>query len=238
LGVLFAKIKNTGCRGKPLMTIVPKTSPSIYTLADLLERLGSIPPERVRFQPSPGTATEQDIIEIEWRENRLCELVDGVLVEKTVGFRESLLSAALCAFLRAFVVPRNLGLVSGADGMVRLFPGLVRIPDVAFTSWGRIPSRRVPVDPIPNLAPDLAVEVLSQGNTDEEMKRKRDEYFAAGVRLVWLVDPEARTVTVYISPDQSKLLMQEQTLDGGDVLPSFALALKDLFAELDRQGDL
>jgi Uma2 family endonuclease len=80
--------------------------------------------------------------------------------------------------------------------------------------------------------------VLSQGNTDEEMKRKRDEYFAAGVRLVWLVDPEARTVTVYIAPDQSKLLMQEQTLDGGDVLPGFALALKDLFAELDRQGNL
>jgi Uma2 family endonuclease len=181
---VFAKMKNVGCQGQPLMTTVPKTSPSIYTLADLLERLGGIPPERVQFQPSPGTATEQDVIEIERRENWLCELVDGVLVEKAVGFRESLLSAALCVFLREFVVPRNLGLVSGADGMVRLFPGLVRILDVAFTAWDRLPNRKVPTDPIPALAPDLAVEVLSGGNTDAEMKHKCGEYFAAGVRLV------------------------------------------------------
>ena len=75
--------------------------------------------------------------------------------------------------------------------MVWLFRGLVRIPDVAFTSWERLPGRRVPPEPIPELAPDLAVEVLSQSNTEAEMTRKRGEYFAAGVRLVWLVDPDA-----------------------------------------------
>ena len=61
--------------------------------------------------------------------------------------------------------------------MVRLAPGLVRIPDLAFISWQRLPERRVPTDPIPGLVPDLVVEVLSDGNTAAEMDRKRREYF-------------------------------------------------------------
>ncbi len=212
------------------------TPPRIRTLADLLERLGGIPADRVRFHPAPGTATEADVIEVERREDRLCELVDGVLVEKAIGFRESLLAAALCGILREFVVPRNLGLVSGADGMVRLFPGLVRIPDVAFVSWDRIPDRRVPESPIPDLAPDLAVEVVSESNTAAEMARKREEYFAAGVRLVWSVDPRSRTVTVHDAPGRFTVLDETATLDGGEVLPGFVMPLRGLFAEVDRQG--
>ncbi len=111
------------------------------------------------------------------------------------------------------------------------------IPDVAFASWDRLPKRQVPTDPIPDLAPDLAVEVLSKANTSEEMRRKRREYFASSVRLVWLVDPDARTVTVFTAPEQSKELNEDQILDGGDVLPGFTLALRELFAELDRQGN-
>jgi Uma2 family endonuclease len=207
------------------------------TLADLLHDLGDIPPERVLLRPPPGTATEADVIALEERENRLCELVDGVLVEKVMGLRESLLAVALAGFLREFAMPRNLGLVSGADGMMRLFPGLVRIPDVAFASWQRVPGGRVPSEPVPGLVPDLAVEVLSAGNTEEEMTRKRTEYFGAGVRLVWLVDPENRTVTVYTGPDQAVVLDESATLDGGEVLPGFNLRLRDLFAELDRRAN-
>jgi Uma2 family endonuclease len=131
----------------------------------------------------------------------------------------------------------DLGLVTGADGMVRLFPGLVRIPNVAFASWARIPNRRVPTEPIPELVPELAVEVLSKSNTDAEMTRKCGEYFAAGVLVVWLVDPESRTATVYTAPDQSTVLDETQTLDGAPVLPGFSLRLRELFAELDRQGN-
>ena len=115
--------------------------------------------------------------------------------------------------------PRHLGLVTAPDGMVRLAPGLVRIPDVAFVSWARLPGRRVPREPIPDLAPDLAVEVLSESNTADEMARKRREYFAAGVRLVWQVAPLARTVEVYTAPEQVMLLREEDTLEGGEVLP-------------------
>lgn len=219
------------------MTTLLTSPPGIRTLADMLERLGDISPDRVLIQPAPGRATEADLIDVKRREKRLCELVDGVLVEKIMGYRESLLAGALLALLRDFVMPRNLGLVSGADGMVRLFPGLVRIPDVAFASWDRIPNRRVPTEPIPDLAPDLAVEVLSEGNTAAEMARKCRDYFAAGVRLVWLVDPEERTVTVHTAPEQSTLRDETQTLDGGTVLPDFVLPLRELFGELDRQGN-
>jgi Uma2 family endonuclease len=219
------------------MTSVLTSAAAIKTLADLLEQLGGIAPERIRFHPPPGTATEKDVLEAEDHEDRLCELVDGVLVEKAMGWRESLLAGALIEALRGFVRSRRLGLIAGADGPVRLAAGLVRMPDVAFVSWDRLPNRQVPSDPIPDLAPDLAVEVLSAGNTPGEMARKRQEYFAAGVRLVWLVDPVARTVEVYTAPEQSMVLHAADTLDGGVVLPGFALPLHKLFAELDHQGE-
>ncbi len=210
---------------------------TIQTLADLLEHLGGIDPDRVRAHPAPGTATEQDILTVQAQTGRLCELVDGVLVEKPTGFRESCLAAALIAQLRGFVRPRNLGLVTAPDGMLRLAPQLVRIPDVAFLSWDRLPGRPVPDEPVPELAPDLAVEVLSASNTPAEMARKRQEYVTAGVRLVWFVDPDARTVEVYTAPDQPTVLNEGDTLDGGAVLPEFKLPLRELFAELDLEGN-
>jgi Uma2 family endonuclease len=166
----------------------------------------------------------------------LCELVEGVLVEKAMGYAESILAAFLIEALGAFVRPRNLGLVSAPDGTVRLTSGLVRIPAVAFTSWDRMPGRRRPREPIPDLAPDLAVEVLSASNTPGESERKRGEYFRAGVRLVWEADPQTRTVTVWTSETQSAVLGEKDTLDGAPVLPGFTLRVGDWFAELDRQG--
>jgi Uma2 family endonuclease len=205
-------------------------------LAELMNQLGRVPLQRIRLHPPPGTATERDVIETERRENRLCELVDGVLVEKAVGFIESVLAGAILAALREFVVARNLGHVTGADGTMRLAPGLVRIPDAAFISWSHFPGGRLTDEPIPSLAPDLAVEVLSQTNSPEEMQRKRQDYFRAGTTLVWIVDPRQRTVSVFTSPDEFHIVPADQTLDGGTVLPGFSLDLSQVFAELDRQA--
>jgi Uma2 family endonuclease len=205
--------------------------PAAWTVADLAELFGPMPASRIRTDPPPGRATEQDVIDLEAREDRLYELVEGVLVEKTVGYYESYLAAFLIRMLGNFVAAAKLGIVAGEAGMMRLAAGLVRIPDVSFVSWDRLPGRRVPREPIPDLAPDLAVEVLSESNTAREMERKLHDYFAAGVRLVWYVDPEARTVRVYTAPDQSALLREEDTLDGGAVPPGFALPLRELFAE-------
>jgi Uma2 family endonuclease len=212
-------------------------SPAIETLADLLEGLGQVPLDRIRFHPAPGTATERDVIEIEARENRLCELIDGVLVEKAMGFVESILAGAILAALREFVVPRNLGHVTGADGMMRLAPGLVRIPDVAFLSWNRFANRQLPDSALPELAPDLAVEVLREGNTEEEIERKRREYFEAGVSLVWIVNPRTRTASVFTSVAECHELSENELLDASPVLPGFRMSLRELFSELDRRGE-
>jgi Uma2 family endonuclease len=206
------------------------------SLGEILKDLGGITPRRVRFKNPLGQASEDDLIEFNARKETICELVDGLLVEKAMGFNESDLALVLAGYLRAFIIPRNLGLVTGADGMMRLFPGLVRVPDLAFTSWDRIPGRRRPKGAVAGFAPDLAIEVLSRSNTKAEMARKRREYFQAGVRLVWEVDPRARTVTVFDAPERSTLLDATQTLDGQAILPGFVLPLADLFGELDRQG--
>ena len=210
--------------------LVPKTT---RTFVDLHEDLGGIPLHRILIRPDLGGATEADVIELHDREGRLCELIDGVLVEKTLGIRESLLAIALAAVLRNFVAPRRLGIVTGADGAIRLNPGQVRIPDVSFFSGGRLPGGVVPKEPIPDLAPDLAIEVLSDSNTKAEMLRKRRDYFDAGVLLVWEVDPATRTVQIFEAPEQSTTLAIDDTLDGGAVLPGFVLPLRQLFEDLD-----
>jgi Uma2 family endonuclease len=208
------------------------SSPEIPTLGKLLERLGGIPADRVRYFPLPGTANVDDVVSIYDREGRLCELLEGVLVEKAMGWHESFIGLAIAAALRAFVSPRRLGYVNGEAGMVQLVADLVRGPDVSFVSRARLPNG-LPDDPVPLLVPDLAVEVLSRSNTKKEMDRKLSDYLAAGVRLVWYVDIRTRTVAVYTSLAEPIVLSAHQALDGGDVLPGFALPLGPLFAELD-----
>lgn len=204
------------------------------TVADMLARLG-VPPERVRLDPLPGTATEQDLLDANRR--GIFELVDGTLVEKAMGYEASFLTMYLAQLLSAFIRSRKLGRLSGPDGILKLCPGLFRGPDIAFVSWKRFPGRgQVPKEAFPGLAPDLAAEVLSPSNTPTEMKRKREEYLANGVRLVWIVDPKTRTVEVYAPRRKPVVLTEADTLDGGKVLPGFTLSLAELFAQLDEEA--
>ncbi len=159
----------------------------LLTVADLLKDLGDISPERIRLHPPPGKATEKDVTSIHDKEKRLYELIDGVLVEKDMGLMESYLALDIAFILGRFLVDHDLGLLAGADGTMKILPGLVRIPDVSFVSWDRFPGRKIPTEAIP----DLAVEVLSKGNTKGEMKRKVRDYLDAGCRLIWLVDPRS-----------------------------------------------
>ena len=218
------------------MSTVLAAPSSIRTLADLINYLGGVPLDRIRFRPGASPATVQDVIFVREQEGKLCELVAGVLLEKAVGYAESRLAIWLAGLLNAFVVPRNLGIVTGPDGTVELLADLVRIPDVAVTLWQRFPGRRSPTVPVPQVAPNLAVEVLSRGNAPGEMAAKRRDYFSAGVEIVWEVNPIARTVLVYTSPTLVTTLEMTNTLDGGVVLPGFTLPVRELFVELDRQG--
>lgn len=209
----------------------PEAAVSCLTAQDLLDRFGNIPLARIRFDVPPGTATEEDLLRIHDQTDRSCELVDGILVEKVIGYWESYLAGLIIHFLNQFVLPRRLGIVAGPDGMMRITRRRVRIPDVSFVSWARLPAGRVPTEPIPDLVPDLAVEVLSEGNTDQEMQEKRRDFFTHGCRLMWFVDHRTATVDVYTALDRSFVLREGQTLEGGEVLPGFSLRLADLFAK-------
>ncbi|MHB1425165.1 MAG: Uma2 family endonuclease [Gemmataceae bacterium] len=208
--------------------------PKDATLADALKQLGGISPRRVRMSPPPGTATERDLLVVLNHGNRLCELVDRTLVEKPMGFLESYLAGVIIRLLGNFVEEHDLGIVTAPDGSLRLMPGLVRLPDAAFISWQQLPDRKCPNQPIPQLIPELAVEVLNESNKRREMERKLKEYFLAGTQLVWLVDPDTRSVDVHTAPDRFTCLREGDVLEGGNVLPGFRLPLESLFARVEK----
>ncbi len=209
----------------------PPLPPPDGTVADLLDQLGGIPPERVRMMPYPGTATEKDVIDMDDRGGPLCELVDGTLVEKTMGLYESWVAMQIVHLISSYLQTHNIGIVTGPDGFYKLFPKIVRGPDVTFIRYERLPGGRVPRDPIPTLAPTLPIEVLSSSNTKREMERKLREYFDAGAELVWYIDPETQSAVVYTSADQKTEIPADGVLGGGAVLPGFELSLRQLFCE-------
>jgi Uma2 family endonuclease len=183
--------------------------------------------DRILLDPPPGTATEQDVLADRQGEKRLCELVDGVLVRKPMGCYESWLAGLLVHAIHLYLASHPLGLVLLPDGALRLAPGLVRVPDVSFIGWERFPGAALPTEPIPDLVPDLAVEILSRTNTPAEMDRKVREDFQAGTRLVWVVDPVSRTTQVYREPHTFRIVTAQGVLDGEEVLPGFQVALAD-----------
>ena len=208
------------------------------SLADLLEELGDIPAERVRLQPPPGTATLADLEAVNERKQGICELVDGTLVEKAMGQLESSLALIIAGQLDRYVEAHDSGMLLGADGVLRILPGIGRAGDVTFIAWSSLPGGRPPPgeDRVPAVVPDLVVEVLSESNTPREMARKREEYFRAGVKQVWEIAPKTRSALVYTAADRSTHIPPNGTLDGADILPGFLLSLQYVFGRAERMG--
>lgn len=199
----------------------------VDTLGDLLERLGGIPPDRVLMHPQPGTATEADLLRLPNDVRRMCELVDGTLVMKAMGAPESVIAYALGRFLFPYLVLHDIAVVLGPDGHTRYFGNQIRMPDVAVILRSRLPRGKFPRSPICPVPPDLAIEVVSPGNTRKEIARKLRTFFDSGVRLVWVVDPRKRTVRVHTSPDRYTTLGEDDTLDGGEILPEFTVSIRE-----------
>jgi len=214
---------------------LPVAFPSSWTLADLREHLGGISLERISLYRPPGMATEEDALWLDDHEDRICELVDGVLVEKPMSSFESLLAMILIRLLGNYLDSRDLGVLLGEAGQLRILPTKMRVPDVAFISWDRFPGGKLPQDRVYRVAPDLAVEILSEGNTPQEMENKLDEYFEAGVRLAWYIDPRTRTANIYTARHQMTTIDTSGHFDGGEVLPGFSLRLGELFERADRR---
>ena len=213
------------------MTTATAILPTTDTVAELIEHLGGVPPERIRLGPPPGTATEEDLIAAEQETGRLFELIDGVLVEKASGFYESRLAVVLATYLGLFLRKHKLGIALGEGGLMRVLPGQVRIPDIAFYAWSQFRGKKLPREAILSRVPDFAVEILSPANTKREMERKRREYFEGGCQLVWEVFPLEKLVHVYKRPSRYTAYGEPAVLDGGRVLPGFQISIRDWFEE-------
>ncbi|MHB8627647.1 MAG: Uma2 family endonuclease [Aggregatilineales bacterium] len=159
------------------------------------------------------------------------ELVRGDLLVMPLYKRlHSILTTHLITLLGTYIRAHDLGEITNECGYwLAENPDTVRTPDVAFTTKARIPPL---IDEYDRIAPDLVVEVLSPGNTVDDMNDKIAEYFAAGVRQVWLFSAKNRTIHVYRSPKAIIVLDESDVLDGGDALPGFSVAVRDIFAVL------
>ena len=159
------------------------------------------------------------------------DLVKGELKKMSPpGSEHGAIIGRLTVALGSYVEANDLGEVFGAETGFKLAsnPDTVLGPDVAFVSNERIPPTGIPVGYWPG-APDLAVEVISPGNTGREIEGKIGEYLAAGVRAVWIVNPKRRTVAIHRTDAQVQTLMENDTLDGQDVVPGFQYSIARMF---------
>ena len=153
------------------------------------------------------------------------ELVRGEIVMlPPPGFEHGNVQSNTNYVLKHYVRAHQLGWVTVESGVVtEIGPDTVRGPDVAFWSKERLPLDQPPPRGYPEVAPDLCVEVLSPSNRPAQVQAKVREYLTRGVRLVWVVDPEQRNVTIYRTADEGQVLDESATLTGEDVLPGFKL---------------
>jgi Uma2 family endonuclease len=216
-----------------MSTAFSDAPPTTWTIADVHAHLPGFPDDRILTFPSPGTATEEDLLKAESQTGYICELIDGTLVKKIMATRESMLATELIYYLRRYLEEKNIGALTGEGGFLKILVAQVRAPDVAFIRWERLPKPGAPMPPIYAAVPDLAVEILSKSNTKAEMDRKLKDYFDAGVRLVWYIDPDPRTVRAYTAPAEWTDVGTDGSLTGGEVLPGFELSLAKLFARVE-----
>lgn len=161
------------------------------------------------------------------RDGRKYELVDGQIVVSPAGSRHGVVAVRLSARLLSFVDQHDLGYVLESSSGFRLTAGNVRSPDVSFVARGRFENDTVP-DGFADLAPDLAIEVLSPDDRQRAVLDKVGEYLQAGVRMVWVIDPKAGRAAVYRSLTDVRELKAADSLDGEDVLPGFRCSLAEI----------
>jgi Uma2 family endonuclease len=160
------------------------------------------------------------------------EIVRGELRKMSPGrHKHGRIAGNITASLGPHVVANQLGRVYVADTgfLIASNPDTVRAPDVAFVSQKRL-DKAGDVDGYWPGAPDLLVEVISPGDTYTEVEEKVFEWLEAGARMIVVVNPRKRAVTVYRSLTDIVVLMEDDMLDGGDVVPGWTMAMKDIFA--------
>lgn len=187
--------------------------------------------------PGAGPMTADELLALQDDDGWQHELVDGVLVRMpSPGYRHGRIVFRLAMALATYVTAHILGEVVAAEtGFLLSRPGepdTVLGPDIAFVRAEHVPSHNAPgIEKYLRLAPDLVVEVASPDQYKPEMAAKAKIYLVAGVRLVWVVRPAARTVDVWRPGSDAPVatLTTDDALDGLDVVPGFIYPLTDLF---------
>lgn len=185
--------------------------------------------------PARTLMTAEDLLQLP-DDGNWYELSEGeLIVLSPAAYWSSMVAAAFLVRIRAYVLENGLGIVAGPDGgmLLRRAPDTMRAPDVSFVRRDRVPANIAASGFIP-AAPDLAVEVLSPSDRYSQVSRKIRDYFAAGTRLVWVVDPDDRVTMVHHPDRPVEIIGPEGTLDGGEILPGFTLSLAELWAEMDE----
>lgn len=162
------------------------------------------------------------------------ELIGGRLVERNMGAEASGVAANAIRIVGNHVRAKKLGKVLATDCGYQMFedePKKVRFPDGSFIARGRLADERTPKGHM-RIAPDLAMEVVSTHDTAEEVEAKRIDFLRAGVRLVWVIYPETRTVHVFRQDGSSQILTEADELKGEDVLPDFVCRVSELFEDV------
>jgi Uma2 family endonuclease len=160
------------------------------------------------------------------------ELVKGELIQMApAGYGHGRISLKIGRLLGNFAEERNLGVVCAAEtGVITSRnPDTVRAPDAMFISNERL-SDDIDPEHFLSIPPDLAVEVIFPSERWSEIEEKVEEYIKTGVRLIWLIDPRTRTVHVHRPPNEVRILKEDDTLTGEDVLPEFSVSIKALLA--------
>jgi Uma2 family endonuclease len=177
--------------------------------------------------PTRTPATEADLLRMP-KDGRKYELVDGQIRVSPAGAPHGKVCVKLLLRLGSFVEERRLGHVFDSSTGFRLPGGNVRSPDLSFVARGRFPSdERVP-EGFPDVAPDLAVEVLSPEDSSRDVLDKVGEYLQAGVRVVLVVDPKHEKATAYRSLADVRTFVASDVVDVSDVVAGFAFALSDI----------
>lgn len=160
------------------------------------------------------------------------DLIRGKLIRMSPARgRHGEISSKINWLIGNLVWPGRLGRVYTAEAgfILARGPDVLLCPDVAFVSAERLPPD-AERDQFMDLAPDLAVEVLSPSETARSSRLKVDAYLDGGVEMVWVVDPVRRSVAVHLANGQTEILSEDDTLDGGDVLPGFSVPVAEIFA--------
>lgn len=163
------------------------------------------------------------------------ELINGELVERNMGWQSSRIGSKLLALLETYVAEHNLGWVNGADAAYQCYedalpedPDRIRKPDVSFIRLDRLPPEDEP-EGYCQIVPDLVAEVVSPHDTIYELSLKIEEYRKAGVKLIWVVVPNTKTVTIHRLNGSMSELHDADELTGEEVVPGFCCSIADIF---------